>query len=1123
MSSKLKVEGNCLWIVAALALLASIRPGIAAADISSLVAFDIRPQPVPAALLKFSAQSGVQITSSGEALEGKSSPGVVGRLIARAALDKLLKGTGLRYDVVDRNTIAIRMLGTNEAAARASPNSKSPASATVAKAANGSNPAFVRAPHALQGPQKPLDPPQQLKMVEITGTRILAPNLTSESPITVLNAAQIQDQGTTDVETMLNQLPQFHAGQNTTTNINATGVDNLNLRGLGPTRTLVLIDGFRLGPGDVQDAHGSAADVNFIPPARVGRVDVLTGGASAVYGSDAIAGVVNFHLIHDFQGLKITETASADQHTQSGTLDPVLKSAGYPKPIQIPGNQFDGFISDTTILMGTDTPDHRGNITMYVEYRDTTPVLNGTRDFQGCATTLNQAMSALICGGNGDGQYGHFYTNSGQELALNPNETATFVPFTTSNPNLKYSNSQGLSLQREDTKTSLGAIGHEQLNPWVDVYGKVMYMQDETTAVQSPSGLPSGGGPTTGDIQVPCNDPFLSDAEEPYICQDAAGNPLPRYQADGQPNVATIFMPGLTFANYPIPVHQQHNDNFIVLGVRGKINSAWSYDVSGTYWRTLLSERIQNDIDFGKTQNAINGCTAPVNPGTAPCVPLNIFQYGAITPAEFNYITTPGLATGHATQSTINAGLSGNFGPYGGTSPWAEHPVAVALGVQRRTETLHFVPDYEVQTGQLLNTGFFPPVSGSESIAEEYLEVRLPLIENKPFVQSLNVDAAGRHSTYHFSAGGQGVSTNTFKLGADYAPSHDVRFRASFNRAVRAPNLYELFLPRTTQAETGIGDPCADPTPTASLANCEKTGVTPGEYGNIIQCPALNCQGLFGGNPALKPEAATTVTVGLIATPHFLPEFMASIDYWDIDIKDYITNLSYASIVQGCLLNGNNGLCPLIHRGNVGQLFGATGYAVETNTNFGGLHNRGIDLNLSYLRPLPRDWGSIGLTMTGSYLLKQAVSTTISYDCAGLYGPVCSAGGDPGPDFRWRHDARITWLTPWNLDLSLNWRYLSSASLDLNSSQPALFAGVYDTYFMDAKIPAYNYFDVSAAWYTLKWLTLRFGVTNLLDKDPPINSDYAVYNNNGGAGGNIYTGTYDSLGRVLFLSLSAKL
>ena len=177
---------------------------------------------------------------------------------------------------------------------------------------------------------------------------------------------------------------------------------------------------------------------------------------------------------------------------------------------------------------------------------------------------------------------------------------------------------------------------------------------------------------------------------------------------------------------------------------------------------------------------------------------------------------------------------------------------------------------------------------------------------------------------------------------------------------------------------------------------------------------------------------------------------------------------------------------------------------------------------MSYFRLLPGGWGSIGLRMTGSYLLRQAVSTVVSYDCVGLYGPICSSGGDPAPNFKWRHDARITWLTPWNLDLSLNWRYLSSTSLDLNSAQPALFGGSYDTYPVDAVIPAYNYFDFAIAWKFLEKLTLRFGVNNVFDKDPPINSDYAVYNRNGGAGGNVYTGTYDSLGRVMYLTVNAK-
>jgi iron complex outermembrane recepter protein len=949
--------------------------------------------------------------------------------------------------------------------------------------------------------------------VTITGSRIKAANLVSESPVTAVSDEDIKAQGVTNIESVLNELPQFHVGQNMTAVNHSTGVASLNLRGLGPTRTLVLIDGRRLGPGDPQDANGAAADVNFIPAALVTGVDVLTGGASAVYGSDAIAGVVNFHLIRNFQGVQITETMNADQHTQHGTLDPQLQSAPYPTPVTIPGNQLDGFATDTTLVMGTNTAEDKGNVTLYAEYRTVNPVLDGTRDFQGCSITLNKAQTGLVCSGSSNSVYGNFQTNSGLTLALNPNGSATFVPFT---KNLKYSNTPTLYLQRQDDRSSLGAIGHQQINPWVDVYAEVMFMQDRTVAQSAPGGLSSGGGPT-GFIQVPCNNQFLSAAEAPYICQDASGNPLPVYQANGQPNVATILMPSLRIAGYPGLDNFEHTDYRAVVGARGDINSSWSYDVSGTYWDSLLSEHFLNDIAFTKVQNAINGCTAPANPG---CVPLNIFQYGGITPAMFNYITTPGLKTGDSIEETLDANVSGNFGAYGGTSPWARNPLATALGVSYRRDSLSFLPDYELQTNQLLGQGsFFLPVSGAERVVEEYAELRIPLVESKPLAEAIDLDLAGRHSAYTIDTASNGISTNTFKIAADYSPDADIRLRASYNRAARAPNLYELFLPNTLSGDTGYNDPCAGATPVASLSTCAKTGVTAAQYGKIPDCPAANCGALFGGNTALKPEVANTISFGLNATPRFLPSFNASIDYWDVRIKNYVTNLSGAEIVNGCLLQGNDSLCGLIHRGNVGQLFGTTGYIVETNTNFGELHNRGIDIDLNYRQSLGA-WGALAMKLTGTYLLEQSVSTVVSYNCAGLYGPICSSGGDPGPNFRWRHNARLTWVTPWDVDVSLNWRYLSAVKLDLNDSQPALNGGSYDAY--DAVIPAYNFFDLSASWQFWNSFTLRFGINNILDKDPPISSDLAIYNRNGGANGNVYTGTYDSLGRTMFLSVNAK-
>jgi outer membrane receptor protein involved in Fe transport len=410
-------------------------------------------------------------------------------------------------------------------------------------------------------------------------------------------------------------------------------------------------------------------------------------------------------------------------------------------------------------------------------------------------------------------------------------------------------------------------------------------------------------------------------------------------------------------------------------------------------------------------------------------------------------------------------------------------------------------------------------------VKEEYFELRMPVIEDKPFVEAIDLDLAGRHSAYHVDGTSNSISTNTFKIAADYAPTSDIRFRGSYNRAARAPNLYELFLPTTLTGDTGYADPCAGPTPVASLATCARTGVTAAQYGKIPVCPANNCGALLGGNTALQPEVANTLSFGFVVTPSFLRGFNASIDYWDVKIKNYVTNISGAEIVNGCLLHGNDGLCGLIHRGpGVGQLFGTNGYAVETSTNFGELHNRGIDVDVNFRRSLAdlglADWGSLTFKLTGSYMLEQSVATVVSYNCAGLYGPICSSGGDPGPNFKWRHNARLTWATPWDVDLSLNWRYLSATKLDFNNPQPALNGGSYDAY--DAVIPAYSYLDVSVAWRLWKNYTVRAGVNNILDKDPPISSDLAIYNRNGGANGNIYTGTYDSLGRMIFASFTAK-
>ncbi|MGA7537971.1 MAG: TonB-dependent receptor [Steroidobacteraceae bacterium] len=997
----------------------------------------------------------------------------------------------------------------------------------------GAQPAVVKA----QNQAPPRDPPKQrvpapkkdpppaprLQTIEITGTRIREPNMTSQSPITAVSSVEIQQEGATNIQNVVNALPQLHTAQSDTTSNNGTGVANVNLRGLGPTRTLVLIDGRRLGPGDPQGPEGEAADINFIPAALVSSVDVLTGGASAAYGSDAIAGVVNFHLLRNFQGVKVTQTFNAAQHTQGGPWDAILTSAPYPTEAP-PGDQFGGLVSNTTIILGTNMDDGRGNVTLYLDYHHSNPILDGSRNFLGCEFGLNPASNGLICKGSSDGPYGPFQANSGKSYGLNPDGTASLVKFNKST--MGYNTAPTNYLQRADERKSLGALGHFRLSQWADVYAEAMFMDDFTTAQVASGGLTSGQGPT-GELQVPCNNQFLSAQEEPLICQDASGNPLPALQTNGQPNVATILMPSLRLPQDIRADNLEHTDYRAVLGVRGAIGeSDWTYDASGTYWDSLLSENYANDLSFAKLEESLFGCPATASTA-AGCVPVNIFQLNGITPAMLNYLKTPGMKTGSSTESNLDANVSGDFGAWGGKSPWATDPIAASFGISERRDSLNFLPDYEMQTNDLIGQGqVFPAVSGAESVTEEYAEIDIPVVQDKPLVQALNLDVAGRHSSYTISGSHGGFETNTFKIGADYAPTQDIRFRGSFNRAARAPNIYELFFPQALNSDAGYQDPCSGATPVATLAACEKTGVTQAQYGNILECRSSDCGGLFGGNPALQPETANTWTFGFVLTPRFASNLEISVDYWAVRIDSFITHLAGAEIVDGCLLQGIDSLCPLIHRGADGVIFGSSGWVTETNENIGFLRNRGVDVDLNYREDLDNlglhHLGAVAFNMTGSYLLEQTNANAVArYDCAGLYGPTCSAGDVNGPDFTWRHEARLTWLTPWKLDASVRWRYLSSVKLDSNSPQPALNGGPGSYDYIDAVIPAISYLDLSLSWHGSSHVTVTTGVNNLLDKDPPALNHSDVYRVNGGGNEDVYS-VYDDLGRELFLTISAK-
>ncbi len=972
--------------------------------------------------------------------------------------------------------------------------------------------------------------------VVVTGSRIPQPNLTSNSPLTAVSQQEFKLEGTTSVETLLNNLPQFTPAQNQGEVNGSNGTSQANLRNLGPTRTLVLVNGRRLMPGDPGDP---VPDLNVIPAAMVDRVDVVTGGASAVYGSDAVAGVVNFIMKQNFQGIQLDVQGGFDNHSQHNSLMDAALSRGIandgiaiPKPGDVTA---DGEQWEASMIVGANSPDQKGNVTAYATFHNQQPVLQGTRDWSTCGTGTDFATT-FNCSGSSNSAFGRFdkKPTSGSNTfgptvtyADNPNGANSFVPYSSA---YAYNFNPLNFLQRDDTRYSAGYFAHYQINPAAEVYSEFMFMDDDTNAQVAPSGLFRNSGPNLSDgYTINCNNPFLSAQQSAALCPGVAVTP--GAAGGAVDNLQSI---GYRFAAVPRNTEFRHDEYKLDFGIRGDISDAWHYDAYYQFGESILQNLTTGYASEQKVANALNvidvgGVPTCVVGGS--CVPLNIFtaNSSSISQAAYNYVLTPGLTTGEAQENVINANLSGDLGKYGIKSPFADSGVGVNVGTEYRREQLKENFDQEQISGDLSGAGgASPPAVGSFDVYEIYTEVRLPFVTNMPFVKELSADAGYRFSDYS-TAG----TTNTFKIEGDYAPFDDVRFRASYNRATRAPNAVELFTP-TVAGLGSYSDPCASDSgaPSLSQAKCALTGVTAAEYGNIQQCASGQCAIQTGGNTALKPEVALTYSAGVVFTPRFLHNFSASLDYFHVKVNKVISAgvASPNTILTECT-DGNNAYCGLIHRDPTnGSLNSSTGYVLQGETNAGYLLTDGIDVSANYrirLSDVPYvgdsigAFGSLAFNLVGTWTRELTIEPFPGLgteQCAGLFGPEC---GNPQP--HWKSELRTTWITPWNLTLSLNYRYIGSSTLDLLSPNPLLNGLTTDAY-PDKKIERYNYLDFAFTYKLRDMWTLRGGINNLFDRDPPIvdSNNIPVSGPTNFGNGNTFPGVYDTLGRSIFLGLTAN-
>ena len=1000
--------------------------------------------------------------------------------------------------------------------------------------------------------QQPQTPVEQ---IVVTGTRLPDPNLISTSPIQVVNAQEISISGKNDIGDLLLTLPQAFTndlgqdlGNKTSGLTTAGGVSTADLRGLGPNRTLVLVNGRRLGTGSPYTIIQSPApDLDQIPPRLVERLEVVTGGASAVYGADAVAGVVNFITKKNYEGIELEVTSGFNWHDNSSALPQSLAKAAGPDFKPRTGEVTDGHNYSYSLIGGANSADGRGNFTAYLGYQTQDGVASGNRDYGAGMLVTNTDANGVPTGVvnfSGSGNSNRFTpvggTGAGKAWSVSGDQ---FIPRGSADttPPAVFNSQRYIFMTREYNRYNAGLLGHYDLNDNVQPYVEFGFMNDRTHQEIAPSALFENSNPITADGKylINCSNPLLSAQERSTICTPAqiatdTANP------GALGGSASVNIGRRNIEGGGRTSDYEHTNYRGVAGVRGEIGPAWRYDAYGQYYYVQFYNTNNRYLNFSRITNALQVTTgaggAPVCISGPPCVPYNIFKDGGVTQDALKYLYTDGTGYGTDTLRTVHADFTGDLSEYGVKIPSAKQGLSINVGYESRDEQQSFKPDEAEQSGLLSGFGGAAvAIDESIDVKEYFAEIRVPIIQDKRGAQDLSVDAGYRTSDYSTSG-----TADTWKFEVQYAPINSLRLRGSVNRAIRAPSIIELFNPQNVGKITSGPDPCA-PTldsnnnlvpASRTLQQCLRTvsasqaAAFTAAYGNggttntIPQGTASQLSQVQGGNTHLTPETADTYSLGVTLTPARLNRFTASVDYWHIKIDDLVSVIPASFILTGCPDTGDAVFCSLLSRQpQTFTLDGASvatgGYIIQTSQNIASAETSGIDVQGTYRLDFDRR-GSLNFTLAASYMLNQETTPyhgSGTYDCAGLFGFTCQTVNPV-----WRHVFRTTWQTPKSVSVTATWRYLSEVKEDNNDSQTLLhnsvFAG-YDPY--NAKIGAQNYFDVAAS-FQIKKVELRGGVNNITDKIPPFLGSEIV---SGGAA-NTY-GQYDMFGRQVFFAVNVRL
>jgi len=854
--------------------------------------------------------------------------------------------------------------------------------------------------------------------IVVTGSRISTPNLESANPVAILTGEQVFSSGNLSVGDQLNELPQLRSSfsqANSTAYLGTRGLNLLDLRGLGTSRTLVLVNGRRHVGSDVL-VNAVSVDVNTIPADLIERVDVMTGGASAVYGSDAIAGVVNFILKEDYDGISF--------RAQNGISN--YKDAG---------KQF------ASVVVGKNFSEGRGNITLAAEYSHsddfyasgrpglrnnrgwvqtdtdaTGDVVNGSNgipdrtfynDIRSATISLGGMVAAYGAGNCGTGGNGRAFTcnylfqpdgslvsQTGERIGIGPNGS-----FLGGNGN---NNREGrlMALSPDLKRYTVNLTGHYEITPALVPFFEAKYSRTDARGSQSGPFFSQGG--TTGDPRerVRLDNPYLSnDARQTLTNAFNAStvniNSGGALDADGLAAQRAAIADGSfqfnlrrNWVDFGVRDEEIKRETFrIVGGLKGDFNDDWKYELSVNYGQHKERNLIRGNVNVQRYLLALdsttdaNGnivCRSQIDPSAAisyvsdndpllagdvaACVPLNPFGQGSVSQAAKDYILTNSLATGKMTQWDILGFVSGD------SSQWFElpgGPVAFSVGGEYRRETVRYDLDDLTQAGYAFYNAIPSFTAPAFEVKEVYGEVLFPILKDKPFFENLSLRGNGRISDYKGSAG------TVYAYGGElvWSPVQDVTFRGTYSRSVRAPNLTELYSAAGQNFAPQFTDPCSarninDGT-TYRAANCAAAGIPTGYDYNYSSSLEI----VSGGNPNLREETSDSFTVGTLIQPRWVPGLSISVDYWNIKVNNVIASVDAQTIADPCYDSPSldNVFCGSFQRaGASGGPRGEQPYQIlegsllASSLNYAKLKVRGLDTQINYDHAF--DFGRLSLT-----------------------------------------------------------------------------------------------------------------------------------------------------------------